>query len=249
MRPAVVDRRNPQTGAASTAFRLLAVSVVAVALIGCGNKHRKAEIRAWAHADVSERHPIVVDRREVDVALPIPRGAQGLSRPQADEVRAFVRQFKSASDGRLRIRAPRGTPNEVAAMRALAHVRALIRKEDVPPQATSFTTYHGHGDPEAPIRLSFLHYVAEGPECGEWPRDLTKTWQNMPFHNFGCATQRNLAAMTANPRDLLQPRGMTPRSSERRDVTWDKYVKGETTAAEKSEEEKAKVSDVSGGGN
>ena len=41
---------------------------------------------------------------------------------------------------------------------------------------------------------------------------------------------------------------MTPRSSQRRDVIMDKYVKGDTTVAKKSEDETAKVSDVKGGG-
>ena len=68
--------------------------------------------------------------------------------------------------------------------------------------------------------------------------------QNLPYPNLGCATQSNLAAVVANPRDLLEPRASTPRSSERRDVVWDKYIKGEPTGAEKAEEEKTTVSEV-----
>ena len=34
--------------------------------------------------------------------------------------------------------------------------------------------------------------------------------ENKPYHNFGCATQRNLAAMIDNPADLEQPRPETP---------------------------------------
>ena len=59
--------------------------------------------------------------------------------------------------------------------------------------------------------------------------------------------QHNLAAMVANLRDLIEPRGMTPRNSQRRDVIMDKYVRGETTIADKSKDEKAKVSEVKGG--
>ena len=49
----------------------------------------------------------------------------------------------------------------------------------------------------------------------------------MPWPNMGCATQRNLAAAVADPSDLVEPRGETPRPGERRDVVWGKYVKGE----------------------
>ena len=34
--------------------------------------------------------------------------------------------------------------------------------------------------------------------------------ENRPYWNFGCATQRNLAAMVDNPADLVQPRGEAP---------------------------------------
>ena len=34
--------------------------------------------------------------------------------------------------------------------------------------------------------------------------------ENKPYYNFGCATQRNLAAMIDNPADLEQPRPETP---------------------------------------
>ena len=56
--------------------------------------------------------------------------------------------------------------------------------------------------------------------------------------NLGCANQHNLAAMVANPADLLGPRSETARPSERRDVTWGKYVQGQSTGANKSADER-----------
>ena len=81
-----------------------------------------------------------------------------------------------------------------------------------------------------------MRYVAEAPECGQWPINVAYEPNNLPMANTGCASQRNLAAMVANPADLVAPRTMTPRSGERRDVTWDKYQKGETTASQKNED-------------
>ena len=71
--------------------------------------------------------------------------------------------------------------------------------------------------------------------------NLAEQRDNGNYPNFGCATQRNLAVQVANPADLLGPRTESDRPGERRDVVWDKYVKGETTGAKKSEDEKVKV--------
>ena len=74
--------------------------------------------------------------------------------------------------------------------------------------------------------------MAEAPDCGQdWSQNLARNYQNVPYPNFGCATQRNFAVMVANPADLLGPRTMTERSADRRDVAFDKYVRGEAVGA------------------
>ena len=105
----------------------------------------------------------------------------------------------------------------------------------------SIEAIHGSAGEQPPIRISYLRYVAEGPECGRWPTNLAETEGNLMMPNLGCAQQKNFAAMVANPADLLGPRSMTPPSAERRDVIWEKYVKGESTIATKQEDEKVKV--------
>ena len=70
--------------------------------------------------------------------------------------------------------------------------------------------YHERRDASAPIRLSYLRYVAEAPECGQWPTNLAEDYRNLPYPNLGCAQQHNLAAQIANPADLLGPRTMDP---------------------------------------
>ena len=57
--------------------------------------------------------------------------------------------------------------------------------------------------------------VAEAGPCGLWPDDLGPDnnpdhFENREYYNFGCATQRNLAAMVDQPADLVQPRAETP---------------------------------------
>ena len=49
-------------------------------------------------------------------------------------------------------------------------------------------------------------------QCGQWPNDLAsgssiEGWDNKPYWNLGCSTQSMIAAQTADPRDLVEPRG------------------------------------------
>ena len=66
------------------------------------------------------------------------------------------------------------------------------------------------------------------------PHDLGPTWdpehyENRQYWNFGCAQQRNLAAMVENPDDLVEPRPEVPSYTGRRTTVLEKYRRGETT--------------------
>jgi pilus assembly protein CpaD len=102
----------------------------------------------------------------------------------------------------------------------------------------------------ATIRLNYPKISAVAGPCGLWPEDIGPSYKNKgyydnkQYYNFGCANQRNLAAMVDNPSDLVQPRPETPPYTARRTVAFDKYRKGTTTATIYPEGEKAKLSDT-----
>ena len=222
-------------------------SLMLLSLPGC-QTHGAKDVRGWVVADPTERHPIMVDKREEVLDLSVPRGARGLVGSQRARTRNFMRAYRNSGDGALVIRAPSGSPNEVAAMRVLDDVRRVMKQEGVAHRASHVEPYFADGDPSAPVRISYLSHVAIPPQCGDWPTNLAAQPDNLPYPNMGCATQRNLAAIISNPNDLLEPRGMTQRSAERRDTIWNKYVRGEATVSEKADEESGAVSDVKGGG-
>ena len=93
---------------------------------------------------------------------------------------------------------------------------------------------HGSGRP--------LRSVAARPRTRT--STTSTTAENRPYHNFGCATQRNLAAMVDNPADLEQPRPESPAYTPRRDIAFEKYRKGTSTATTYPESDKAKLSDT-----
>jgi pilus assembly protein CpaD len=91
--------------------------------------------------------------------------------------------------------------------------------------------------------------AADAGPCGLWPQDIGSSnfrehVENRQYWNFGCATQRNVAAMVENPADLAQPRGETPVYRARRTVVLDKYRKGEGTVSTNPDAGKGKISDI-----
>jgi len=95
--------------------------------------------------------------------------------------------------------------------------------------------------PAPSVRPSYLRCLAEGPNAGRWTTDFAEDPRNVPYPNFGCAQQRNLAARIANPADLLGPRTMDPADQERRAVVFDRNRQGRSTPAEKSQDERIQV--------
>jgi pilus assembly protein CpaD len=226
---------------------LLAVVVAGTATGGCWQSPRYQS--PFTLANPSERHPIAVRQGEITLDLAVFPGSSGLNESQKAKVSNFLADYKSQSSDRLLIRAPSGGPNETAAMRAYDQVRKELRKAGINPRSVALEPYFGNGDPAAPVRLSYLQFIAVPPDCPDWSENIGRDPKNMPWPNKGCASQRNLAAMVANPEDLIRPRGETQRSGERRDDVWGKYKGGEMTGSKwapsgKPTSEHANTSDV-----
>jgi len=127
----------------------------------------------------------------------------------------------------------------------------LLMAGGVPSNAITLHHYRPNDLRALPaIRLSYPRIAAVAGPCGLWPEDLGPNLydsgynENKPYHNFGCATQRNLAAMIDNPADLEQPRTESPAYTERRNAAFQKYRKGEPTTTNYPEADKAKLSDT-----
>ncbi len=235
--------RNAGRSTSKLALNLVLVSTAALMIAGCKPGEDGTQVAGWSVVDPTQRHPILVSQQPSNLSIRVPRGSVGMSPHQKAQVVDFVTRYRVSDSGnsKLVISAPSGSPNEVAAMQAVAEIRHLMREGGFPDGSISVEAYHEERDPQPAIRISYLRFVAEGPECGKWPTNLADESKNAPFHNFGCATQRNFAAQVANPADLIGPRAMTPGPSERRDVVWGKYIKGESTISQKQNDERAVV--------
>jgi pilus assembly protein CpaD len=226
---------------------LATVAALAGLLGGCNTTSRTVEA---VPDDYRLRHPITLQEgtRTVEIFVGTSRG--GLTPAQRADVLAFAHVWKREATGGVVIDVPAGTPNQRAAADVVHEIESILAATGVPAQGIAVRPYRPI-DPAkfAGIRLTYPRVTADAGPCGLWPHDLgpsdVKEYsENRQYWNFGCASQRNLAAMIDNPADLVQPRGETPAYTARRTVTLDKYRKGESTATIYPNDNKGKISNV-----
>jgi len=236
-------------GRARLAAKTMLLCAAAALLTACQHDPQITGITDPAPADYRQRHPIAIREGERTVELFIGRSRGSLSPAQRADVAAFAHAWRRESTGGIIIDVPAGTANAYAASDAMAEVQSILTLSGVPGEAIRTQPYQP-ADPKimANVKLHYPKMTAQAGPCGLWPEDIgpsnRKYLENGQHWNFGCAAQRNLAAMVENPADLVQPRGDGPPYAARRSVVLDKYRKGESTATVYPDANKAKISDV-----
>jgi pilus assembly protein CpaD len=229
--------------------RVLAMTACAAALSGCYSRPPH-EITASVADDYRQRHPITVREGIRTVQLFVGSRRAELTGGQRADVLAFANTWQRESAGGVVIEQPIGTPNAASAVHAVQQVRSILAAGGIPLQSVNVRPYRPADTHQlATVKLSYPAMVASAGPCGMWPRDLGATWdrshnENTEYWNFGCAAQRNLAAMVENPADLVQPRGAGPTYSGRRTTVLDKYHRGESTQTVDPSADKGKISDL-----
>jgi len=249
MTPAYPARKRPIPAAALA--RAAALVAMMTALSGCYTTREKVASAPPPPPpnEYNLRHPISIQEKDRTVTLFVGSKRGGLTPSQRADVIAFSQAWKRDATGGVVIEIPAGTPNERAAADSVQEIQAILAGAGVPAGGVLVRPYTPEPGKLAVMRLNYPKMTAEAGPCGVWPEDLGPSLkgsylENRPYYNFGCASQRNLAAMVENPGDLVQPRGETPAYTGRRTIVLDKYRKGEATATINPDANKAKISDV-----
>ena len=187
------------------------------------------------------------------VVIFVGHGRGGLSAPQRADVMGLAQTWRREGNRRDRRRragryaeragrggriprnplAARGRRRAVAAasrcITTIRTIRGLLRGDQA-----ELSKDRGRGRTLRPV-------AGRSRTLDQQSRVMPRTRQ---YYNFGCANQRNLAAMIDNPADLVQPRPETPAYTARRTEAFEKYRKGNSTATAYPEADKAKLSDT-----
>jgi pilus assembly protein CpaD len=221
---------------------------LAIALGAC--RHTEEAVTADVPADYRLRHPIAIQEADRSVVVFVGHARGGLSASQRADVFGLAQNWLHEGTGAISADVPVDTPNARAAADSFREIRALLASAGVPPGGIVVRRYRPDDIRTlATIRLSYPKISAIAGPCGVWPEDLGPSirnksyFENKPYYNFGCAYQRNMAAMVDNPSDLEQPASETPAYTVRRTTSFEKYRKGTPTTTVYPEGDKAKLSD------
>jgi len=187
--------------------------------------------------DPIANHPLLVEPSYQSLKLSYAAGT--LDPVSASKLEAFVTDYRQHGNGKLAINVPSG-PGMQQSVSALAN---RINEMGVGRDRILVASRDAAGG-DASVELNYISYQARTASCGDWSEDLSFTAANRTAANLGCATQHNLAAMVADPRDLMGPRPMDGADAARRQAVIGNYEAGKVTGADKSTDQKAAITEI-----
>ena len=206
------------------------------ALCGCNTDQKITGAPAVPY-DYRLRHPISITEKEHGMKLFVGVNRGSLTPTQRAEVLAFAQSWRDEATGGVVIDVPVGTLNERSSGQAVHEIQSILAATGVPPASMAIRNYRATQQALAPVRITYARMTAQAGPCSMWPEDMGPSLnraynENQPPWNYGCATQRNLAAMVENPADLVQPRAETPGyvTTMRRATVLEKYRTGQGSA-------------------
>lgn len=220
--------------------RIAVMGVMAISAAACNTP---AENGPEHLSGLENRFPIKVEPQVVTLVVQTDSDGRGIRHGEADRVQAFAEEWTARGHGALSISSPGGAD----ANAAVSEIRKILASAGVGKSAIRSATYRAaKGDDAAPVTLSFISDAAVAAECGkDWSENMAFAPRNLPWPEFGCSSQHNLAALIEDPRDLERPRTMDKPDALRRSDMLQKYRKGEPTFTKRtSNEDSGTVSDV-----
>ncbi len=184
--------------------------------------------------DLNARYPISVQPRMMSLALPY-NGQAALDQNTGGQLSRFAEDYLTHGSGSIGVSGPNNAASNLV-VESLLEIGVVRTQIMVGPN----TGAAANND----IRVTYIRYVAEVPPCGDWSTNLAISASNTRPPNFGCATQHNIAAMVADPRDLVAPDTSGQADAQRRLTILERYRAGEPTPAQRTDQQSAGVSEV-----
>ena len=222
---------------------LLAAGLGLTAIAACASSAPTAVPAAYLQGTALDRNPIDVKKQTEFLEVPIHPEASELSNADKARILDFVAAYRDHGHGPLVMSLPGSSSNPQLAVAAVAEARAIAYENGVQYEEIAGTNHGADSGVAEPLILAFQSYVAIAPDCpSKASLDFADIRSNNEMPTLGCAVRSNLAAMIADPADLLGTRTLDGGDPIRRGVILEKFRQGEATASSRTKDESGTVS-------
>lgn len=142
-------------------------------------------------------HQAVVSRTDYVFDVPAPNGDQ-FAPSDADRLNGWFNSIKLRFGDRLAVDSPGGDRGGRAAVAVLAARYGMLVEERAPVTEGVI--------PSGDVRIVISRMTASVPKCPDFDKTSASQFNGAQPSNYGCAVNSNLAAMVADPNDLLAGR-------------------------------------------
>lgn len=189
--------------------------------------------------DPQDNYPITVAPSVRTIKLSFAGAGSGLMPDDEARFAGFVNQYLASGNGSISVSVRSGQDGSAA----IRYFGERLAEMGVPTARILVGTRDAASGDDR-VELGYISYTAHAESCGDWSKNVADTASNLPTPNFGCSTQHNIAAMVADPRDLLESRPLGPASAMRRSAVMGNYEKGQPTAAQKTADQSGSVTAI-----
>ena len=167
-------------------LKLALIAVLGLGLAGCGGMPENTSL-------YSVKQPVV---ERTNMVLDVNTSASGLPISEQQRLNGWFETMDLRYGDRIAIENPSQNPAVSAAVRDLA-ARYGLMISDTAPVTPGFVQ-------PGQARIVIPRSSASVPGCPDWSAKSDMNFNNGTSSNFGCAVNSNLAAMVADPQDLLE---------------------------------------------
>jgi len=225
---------------------LLTAAFAGLALIaGCqSNDNTPAHLTAQMyHGTLLDRHEIGVTQHKEYLEVQLDARDAQLRISEVMKVRDFLHQYVDVGHGPLIISMPQSAENPQLAVGAVAEIREFAWEAGIGYEAMLGAAYDASVREQTPIVMAFKTYKAVAPQCKSLAQiDMANAETNTDLPTLGCAVRTNMAAMIAEPADLLGQRDLSEGDLLRRSTQLDLWRQGQPTPAARADSETTAIS-------
>jgi len=175
------------------------------------------------------KNPIQISESIERLELYSRPNGMSLSARDSEAVAIFLDGYNRFGDGPIYMNYP--THSNAGVMQTRNVVQTIMGQIGMGRAAIQEGQYQSMPHAPAPVIVSYRRLKTLPRDCSI-RSNLTRTYSNQPWKEFGCVQNANLAAMVQDYRQLLAPYEQTAPDMRRRMTVYDKYIKGESPASQ-----------------